>query len=104
MARRCFPPDFKCQHFLIFKRRQMVADSNRSREHNIPISYVHKSSTVKQQTNENSRTLPGDIVYFRNLDTQAPQVGPSFLGVKKERSAIARPHKGLNKVPSDRCP
>ena len=34
---------------------------------------------------KNSRTLPGDIVHFQNLDTQASQVGPSFLGVKKEQ-------------------
>ena len=34
---------------------------------------------------KNSRTLPGGIVHFWNLDTQAPQVGPSFLGVKKEK-------------------
>ena len=33
---------------------------------------------------KNSRTLPGGLVHFRNLDTQAPQVGPSFLGVKME--------------------
>ena len=29
--------------------------------------------------------LPGGIVHFRNLDTQDPQVGPSFLGVKQEK-------------------
>ena len=34
---------------------------------------------------ENSLTLPGGIVNFRNLDTQASQMGPSFLSVKKER-------------------
>ena len=39
--------------------------------------------------------LPGGIAHFQNLDTQAPQVGPSFLGVKKERPAIAQPHKGI---------
>ena len=44
---------------------------------------------------KNSRTLPGGIVHFRNLDTQAPQVGPSFLGVKKERPAIAQPRQGF---------
>ena len=44
---------------------------------------------------KNSRTLPGGIVHFRNLDTQAPQVGPSFLGVKKERPATAQPQQEL---------
>ena len=44
---------------------------------------------------KNSRTLPGGIVHFRNLDTQAPQVGPSLLGVRKERSAIVQPQQGL---------
>ena len=44
---------------------------------------------------KNSRKLPGGIVHFRNLDTQAPQVGHSFLGVKKERPAIAQPQQGL---------
>ena len=34
---------------------------------------------------KNSRTLPGGIVHFRNLATQAPQVGPSFLGAKQEK-------------------
>ena len=42
-----------------------------------------------------SLTLPGGIVHFRNLDTQASQVGPSFLGVKKERPAMAQPRKGI---------
>ena len=32
---------------------------------------------------------------FRNFNTQAPQVGPSFLGVEKERPAIAQPHQGI---------
>ena len=44
---------------------------------------------------KNSRTIPGGIVRFRKLDTQAPQVGPSFLGVKNERPAIAQPQQGL---------
>ena len=82
----------------------MVAGSDLSRERNIPIPYVRKSSTVKQLTMKNSSTLPGGIVHFQNLDTEAPQVGPSFLGVKKERPAIARPRQGLNMVPLDRNP
>ena len=64
---------------------------------------------MKQRNNEtaateNSLKLPGGIVHFRNLDTQARQVGPSFLGVKKERPATAQPHQGLNMVPSGRNP
>ena len=40
---------------------------------------------------ENSRALPpDDIVHFWNLDTQAPQAGPSFLGVQKERPILSR--------------
>ena len=65
----------------------------RLRGRNIPIPR-RKSSTLKQQNNENSLTLPGGIVHFRNLDTQALRVGPSFLGVKKERPAIAQPRQG----------
>ena len=44
-----------------------------------------------------SRTLPGGIVHFRNLDTQPPQVGPSFLG-----TAIAQPQQGLEHGSSSR--
>ena len=44
---------------------------------------------------KNSVTLPVSIVHFRNLDTQVPQVGPSFLGVKIERPAIAQPRQGI---------
>ena len=44
---------------------------------------------------ENSLTLPGGIVHFQNVDTQAPQVGPSFLGANKERAAIAHPRQGI---------
>ena len=51
---------------------------------------------------KNSRTLPGGIVHFRNLDTQAPQVGPSFLGIKKERPDIAQPQQGLEHGTSSR--
>ena len=51
---------------------------------------------------KNSRTLLGGIVHFRNLDTQAPQVGPSFLGVKKEMPAIAQPQQGLEHGASSR--
>ena len=51
---------------------------------------------------KNSRTLPGGIVHFQNLDTQAPQVGPSFFGVKKERPAIAQPQQGLEHGASSR--
>ena len=36
------------------------------------------------------------------LDTQAPQVGPSFLGVKKESPAIAQPQQGLEHGASSR--
>ena len=51
---------------------------------------------------KNSRTLLGGIVHFWNFDTQAPQVGPSFLGVKKERPAIARPQQGIEHGASSR--
>ena len=44
---------------------------------------------------KNSRTLLGGIVHFRNFDTHAPQVGPSFLSVIKEKAAIAQPHQGI---------
>ena len=44
---------------------------------------------------KNSHTLPGGIVHFRNLDTHTPQMGPSFLDVKKERPAIAQPQQGF---------
>ena len=42
-----------------------------------------------------SRTLPGGIVHFRNFETQAFQVRPSFLGIKKEKPAIAQPQQGI---------
>ena len=42
-----FSSIFKCQHFPISERRQMVADSDPSRKRNIPIPYVRKSSTVE---------------------------------------------------------
>ena len=51
---------------------------------------------------KNSRTLLDGIVHFRNFDTQAPQVRPSFLGVKKERPAIAQPPQGLEHGASSR--
>ena len=51
---------------------------------------------------KNSRTLPGGIVHFRNLDTQAPEVRPSFLGVKKERPTNAQPQQGLEHGASSR--
>ena len=51
---------------------------------------------------KNSRALPGGIVHFRNLDTQAPQVGPSFLGIKKERPAIVQPQQGIDHGASSR--
>ena len=44
---------------------------------------------------ENSLTLLGGIVHFQNLDTQPPQVGPSFLGAKKENPAIGPPRQGV---------
>ena len=73
----------------------MVADSDPSHECNIPIPYVRKLVLRNNGTMENSRTLPDGIVHFRNFDTQAPQMGPSFLGVEKERPAIAQPHQGI---------
>ena len=51
---------------------------------------------------KNSGTLPDGIVHFRNLDTQAPQVGPSFLGVENKRPAIAQPHQGIGHNASSR--
>ena len=44
---------------------------------------------------KNSLTLPGGIVHFQNLEMQPPQGGPSFLGVKKERPAMAPPQRGI---------
>ena len=44
---------------------------------------------------KNSRLLPGGIVHFQNFDKQAPQLGPSFLGVEKKRPAIAQPHQEI---------
>ena len=41
-------------------------------------------------------------MHFRNLDTQALQVGPSFLGVKKERPAITQPHHEIEHGASSR--
>ena len=46
--------------------------------------------------------LPGGIVNFWNLDTQPPQVGPSFLGVKKERPANPQSQQGLEHGASSR--
>ena len=44
----------------------------------------------------------GGIVHFQNLDTQAPQVGPSLLGVENERPAIAQPQQGIEHSASSR--
>ena len=72
------------------ERRQMVADSDPPRDSNIPIPYVRKSSTVKQRNNEKQPHATGCVVHSRNLDTQAPQVGPFILGRRKRKGLLYR--------------
>ena len=53
---------------------------------------------------KNSPTYPTrwHCVHLWSLDTQPPQVEPSFLGVKKERPAIAQPRQGIKQSASSR--
>ena len=54
----------------------------RPRGRNIPIPTQENLVLRNNGRMKKSIALPGGIVHFRNLDTQAPQVGPSFLASK----------------------
>ena len=94
---RGFSSIFKCQHFPISERRQMVADSDPSRKRNIPIPYVRKSSTVKQRTSEKQPYATGWHCALPEFRHTGPPGGAFILGRQKGKACYCATSIGLHR-------
>ena len=73
----------------------MVADSDLSRERNIPTPYVRKSSTAKQQTNEKQPYATGWHCVLPEFRHTGPLGGAFILGHQKGKACYRATSAGL---------